>query len=225
VATMKWAFLAVLGAALGAACGGNGSSGSSVVGDGGGSGEGGGVGWEGGSGGGLDGGVGPTDAHHVTADGALVCSTDADCPSGPPLFLYCSPGGQTTGGGPPSCGIGSQPCNVTTDCSGGDASPPTMLCQPAPSPVCSPMLGGKSGFCVPACQCSPDEMCTSTGQCVAKGCMKDADCPVDGISVYACSSGTCAPKTCSTDADCGGTNYCVSKSCFTEQGLCVQPAA
>jgi hypothetical protein len=87
------------------------------------------------------------------------------------------------------------------------------------------MLGGKSGFCVAACQCGPDGMCTSTGQCVAKVCMKDADCPVDGISVYACSSaGTCAPKTCNTSADCG-TDYCVNKSCYTEPGLCVQPAA
>jgi hypothetical protein len=99
-----------------------------------------------------------------------------------------------------------------------------MFCQQAPS-QCTYQLGGKSGTCAALCSnCTIEEMCTMAGECVAKSCMKDADCPVDGYAVYSCQSGTCAVKTCTTSAECG-TNYCVNKACYTEQGLCVQPGA
>jgi hypothetical protein len=36
---------------------------------------------------------------------------------------------------------------------------------------------------------------------------------------YACSAGTCAVKSCQTNADCGA-HYCVSGTCYPEQGMC-----
>jgi hypothetical protein len=161
-----------------------------------------------------------------TADGGILCSSNADCPS----TMSCSPGG-ANGGGYAGCGICAAPqypCSTDSDCAViGDAAPSQpMVCGPGGPCTCA--VNGKAGSCIAACTpasgCGPDEACSSTGHCVAKPCTTDADCPSTQYVDYACSSGTCAIKSCTTDADCGG-HYCVSGTCYPQPGICVPPAA
>jgi hypothetical protein len=88
-------------------------------------------------------------------------------------------------------------------------------------------VDGKSGSCIPTCvsasDCSADEACSPTGHCVAKSCTTDAECPSTQTVDYACSAGSCAVKSCQTNTDCGA-HYCVSGTCYPQQGMCVPPA-
>jgi hypothetical protein len=164
----------------------------------------------------------PKDAGRLP-DGAFTCTSNSDCPS----VLQCSPGGAPTGCG--ICEMPQYPCNTSSDCALlNDAAPPTpMVCGPLGPCTCAPP--GRTGQCIPACEaktgCGADETCADSGLCVPKACTSDTECASTQYVDYACgSAGVCAPKTCTTDADCSG-HYCVSGTCYPEQGVCVGPAA
>jgi len=151
--------------------------------------------------------------------GAVTCASNSDCME--PAQSVCSPPGQSFGC--EVCEVVSVgTCNVDSDCRGGDAAASTaMVCGPPGACLCP--SGGSAGVCIPACHpssCGVDEMCSTTGHCVAKTCTSDADCPKDQATDYACSAGVCGVKTCATNGACGG-DYCVNGACYTQPGVCV----
>jgi hypothetical protein len=141
------------------------------------------------------------------------CHSEADCNGGAPYFETCARVEE------PQCGGIGRPdlCAVDSDCADAGANK-----------VC---VHGACGGSECQARCVGDQSCTSnppgalacsqtTGQCVAKACAQDSDCPAN----YACgTSHTCTVKQCTSDAQCSGA--CVNNQCSSAIGVCRQPAA
>jgi hypothetical protein len=146
---------------------------------------------------------------------AVGCPQPACCRSG----QDCTPGGAScVPPGTPfdTCGTcNPQPgtCQTDADCGTGTGT----ICEPIP---CS--CSGQR-HCVPGCgpnsPCAQGTECNATtGRCEVIPCTGAQDCP----STFTCTSGVCVRKRCVRDAECGD-GFCVNDQCYDGWGQCRPP--
>ncbi len=152
--------------------------------------------------------------------GAVPCTTDAECPTG----NHCT----TAASNPPRRGVCLAFCLADNEC------PRGKVCQTQPGPsfgqcIMGCVAGqagpngtichewGRNGPRCPATACMSGYECSAAvdGYCQLPGCQTDSEC-VLARTICNMATGECEPG-CRTEADCGAFELCTNGQCV-EQG-------
>jgi hypothetical protein len=95
-----------------------------------------------------------------------------------------------------------------------------FICAQVPCP-CTPDETECQAGCIDDTSCGAEWLaCGADHRCAPKPCTANGDCPLH----FECGSdATCRRMPCTSDSMCDG--YCVLGGCYSELGVCSEPAA